>query len=138
MIPGGQIISGAGAIGGAGQVQRPYGQLFDTPSVGNFRGDGKGQLDKFIQGFEGYKPREKSEEEKFYGNLNQQLGSGKEASSFEAGDNLVVYNPAQQDPIVIGGEPGKEGYGGAIGAGVGSLFGPVGRFAGGIFGKLLF
>ena len=131
MFPSGQVRSGID-----NSIQRPYGQLFDTPSVGNFRGDGKGQLDKFIQGFEGYKPREKSEEEKFYGNLNQQLGSGKEASSFEAGDNLVVYNPAQQDPIVIGGQPGKEGYGAAIGAGVGSLFGPVGRFAGGIFGGL--
>ena len=28
MYPGGQIISGKGAIGGAGQVQNPFGQLF--------------------------------------------------------------------------------------------------------------
>jgi len=137
MYPGGQIISGAGAIGGAGQVQRPYGQLFNVPSEGNFRGDGKGFLDSFTKGFTSYKPKEKDSQEEFYSNLNNQMKQASQATTGRVADNMVLYTPERREPMVIGGKPGSPGYGGQIGSGIGTAIGgPIGGAIGGAIGGI--
>ena len=107
MYPGGQIISGKGAIGGAGQVQKPFGEIFDKPSEGDFRkdfkGDSKGFLDNFKEGALGYfkdAQKGKSDTDKLLDFARETRGMGSGAQfggmgggfSTEVAEGLNVYN----------------------------------------------
>ena len=98
MYPGGVIKSGAGAIGGAGQIQNPYGQLFDKPSSGNFLlekddDDRKGFLDAFLEGMQSYNPEKtKTDSDKFLDSMAARR-SGSGGSFAQLGDGLSMYTP---------------------------------------------
>ena len=138
MYPGGQIISGKGAIGGAGQVQNPFGQVFDKPSEGTFRsefkGDGKGFLDNFKKGALSNleKSKEKSDTDKYLDFLkesrgmmggNAQFGNFGGGMATEVAQGLNVYQPPSPNQQMF--IPGQEGKGG---------FNPLGAVVGGIRG----
>ena len=119
MYPGGQIISGKGAIGGAGQVQKPFGEIFDKPSEGDFRkdfkGDSKGFLDNFKEGALGYfkdAQKGKSDTDKLLDFARETRGMGSGAQfggmgsgfSTEVGEGLNVYNPRSPQQMFIPGQ----------------------------------
>jgi len=158
MYPGGQIISGKGAIGGAGQVQNPFGQVFDKPSEGDFRkdfkGDGKGFLDNFKKGALSNleKSKEKSDTDKYLDFLkesrgmlggNAQFGSGMGGFASEVAQGLNVYQPpSPNQQMFIPGQEGKKGafsVGGAIKGGIGGFLkgGPAGAIGGAALGGFM-
>ena len=100
--------------------------------------------DRFIQGFKSYRPDEKTSEEKVYDKLLQMgtggsLGGGMNATTSDAfgAPGLTVMQPAMGSPTVIGGQQGKEGYGGSIGGAIGTAVGgPIGGAIGGALGGL--
>ncbi len=158
MYPGGQIISGKGAIGGAGQVRNPFGQVFDKPSEGTFRsefkGDGKGFLDNFKKGALSNleKSKEKSDTDKYLdfmresrGMMQQgaQFGSGMGGFASEVAQGLNVYQPpSPNQQMFIPGQEGKPGLfslGGAIKGGIGGFMkgGPAGALGGAAMGGFM-
>ena len=153
MYPGGQIISGKGAIGGAGQVQKPFGQVFDKPSEGDFRkdfkGDSKGFLDNFKKGALSNleKSKEKSDTDKYLDFLKEtrgmaqggQFGSGMGGFSQEVAEGLTTFVPPSTQQMFIPGQEGKPGLfsvGGAIKGGIGGFIkgGPAGALGGAAMG----
>ena len=142
MYPGGQIISGKGAIGGAGQVQNPFGQVFDKPSEGTFRsefkGDGKGFLDNFKKGALSNleKSKEKSDTDKYLDFMRESRGMMQRDAQFggmgggmatEVAQGLNVYQPPTTQQMFIPGQEGKPGiFGRLAGAALGSAMGPIG------------
>lgn len=144
MYPGGQIISGSG------KVQKPFGQVFDKPSEGDFKGDGKGFLggflNRFKEGASAYTPKEKDSTDKmidFYKEaMNKQtgqFGSGMGGFSTEVAEGLNVYQPPSTQQMFIPGQEGKPGiFGRLAGAALGSAMGPIGagigKAVGGMFG----
>ena len=156
MYPGGQIISGKGAIGGAGQVQNPFGQVFDKPSEGDFRkdfkGDGKGFLDNFKKGALSNleKSKEKSDTDKYLDFLKEtrnmaqggQFGSGMGGFSQEVAEGLTTFVPPSTQQMFIPGQEGKPGLfsvGGAIRGGIGGFMkgGPAGALGGAAMGGFM-
>ena len=156
MYPGGQIISGKGAIGGAGQVQNPIGQVFDKPSEGTFRsefkGDGKGFLDNFKKGALSNleKSKEKSDTDKYLDFLKEtrgmaqggQFGSGMGGFSQEVAEGLTTFVPPSTQQMFIPGQEGKPGLfsvGGAIRGGIGGFMkgGPAGALGGAAMGGFM-
>ena len=157
MYPGGQIISGKGAIGGAGQVQNPFGQVFDKPSEGTFRsefkGDGKGFLDNFKKGALSNleKSKEKSDTDKYLDFLketrgmmggNTQFGSGMGGFAQEVAEGLTTFVPPSTQQMFIPGQEGKPGMfslGGAIKGGIGGFMkgGPAGALGGAAMGGFM-
>ena len=156
MYPGGQIISGKGAIGGAGQVQKPFGQVFDKPSEGDFRkdfkGDGKGFLDNFKKGALSNleKSKEKSDTDKYLDFLKEtrgmaqggQFGSGMGGFAQEVAEGLTTFVPPSTQQMFIPGQEGKPGLfsvGGAIRGGIGGFMkgGPAGALGGAAMGGFM-
>ena len=157
MYPGGQIISGKGAIGGAGQVQKPFGEIFDKPSEGDFRkdfkGDSKGFLDNFKEGALGYfkdAQKGKSDTDKLLDFARETRGMGSGAQfggmgsgfSTEVAEGLNVYNPPSTQQMFIPGQEGKPGLfsvGGAIRGGIGGFMkgGPAGALGGAAMGGFM-
>jgi len=158
MYPGGQIISGKGAIGGAGQVQNPFGQIFDKPSEGTFRsefkGDSKGFLDNFKKGaLSNYEEaKEKSDSDKYLDFLKEtrgmmqggaQFGSGMGGFATEVAQGLNVYQPPSPNKeMFIPGQEGKKGLfslGGALRGGIGGFIkgGPAGALGGAAMGGFM-
>ena len=158
MYPGGQIISGKGAIGGAGQVQRPYGQLFDKPSEGSFRkdfsGDARGFLDNFKKGLKSNyeESKEKSDTDKYLDFMketrgmlggNAQFGNFGGGMATEVAQGLTAYTPpSPNQQMFIPSTPGKDGVfsvGGAIKGGIGGFLkgGPAGALGGAAMGGFM-
>ena len=157
MYPGGQIISGKGAIGGAGQVQNPFGQVFDKPSEGTFRsefkGDGKGFLDNFKKGALSNleKSKEKSDTDKYLDFMRESRGMMAQGAQFggmgggmatEVAQGLNVYHPPTTQQMFIPGQEGKPGLfslGGAIKGGIGGFMkgGPAGALGGAALGGFM-
>ena len=157
MYPGGQIISGEGAIGGAGKVQKPFGQLFDKPSEGTFRsefkGDGKGFLDNFKKGaLSNYEEaKEKSDTDKYLDFMRESRGMMGQGAQFggmggglatEVAQGLNVYQPPTTQQMFIPGQEGKPGLfslGGAIKGGIGGFMkgGPAGALGGAALGGFM-
>ena len=156
MYPGGQIISGKGAIGGAGQVQNPFGQVFDKPSEGTFRsefkGDGKGFLDNFKKGALSNleKSKEKSDTDKYLDFMREtrgmaqggQFGSGMGGFAQEVAEGLTTFVPPSTQQMFIPGQEGKPGMfsvGGAIRGGIGGFMkgGPAGALGGAAMGGFM-
>jgi len=156
MYPGGQIISGKGAIGGAGQVQNPFGQVFDKPSEGDFRkdfkGDSKGFLDNFKKGALSNleKSKEKSDTDKYLDFLREtrgmaqggQFGSGMGGFAQEVAEGLTTFVPPSTQQMFIPGQEGKPGLfsvGGAIRGGIGGFMkgGPAGALGGAAMGGFM-
>ena len=147
MFPGGQIISGKGAIGGGGQVQKPFGQIFDKPSEGDFRkdfkGDSKGFLDNFKEGAMGYfkdAQKGKSDTDKLLDFARETRGMGSGAQfgdmgsgfSTEVAEGLNVYNPPSTQQMFITGQQGQPGFFGRM---AGAALGGVGSAIGAGLGK---
>ena len=158
MYPGGQIISGKGAIGGAGQVQKPFGEIFDKPSEGDFRkdfkGDSKGFLDNFKEGALGYfkdAQKGKSDTDKLldFARETRGMGSGAQFGNFgggmatEVAQGLNIYQPpSPNQQMFIPGQEGKPGMfslGGAIKGGIGGFMkgGPAGAIGGAAMGGFM-
>ena len=158
MYPGGQIISGKGAIGGAGQVQNPFGQVFDKPSEGTFRsefkGDGKGFLDNFKKGALSNleKSKEKSDTDKYLDFMRESRGMMAQGAQFggmgggmatEVAQGLNIYQPTSPNQqMFIPGQKGEEGLfslGGAIKGGIGGFMkgGPAGAIGGAALGGFM-
>ena len=157
MYPGGQIISGKGAIGGAGQVQNPFGQVFDKPSEGTFRsefkGDGKGFLDNFKKGALSnlQKSKEKSDTDKYLDFMRESRAMMAQGAQFggmgggmatEVAQGLNVYQPPTTQQMFIPGQEGKPGLfslGGAIKGGIGGFMkgGPAGALGGAALGGFM-
>ena len=156
MYPGGQIISGKGAIGGAGQVQKPFGQMSNKPSEGNFRGDGKGFLDSFKSGAMGYfkdaqEDAKKSDTDKYLDFMRESRGMMQQGAQFggmgggmatEVAQGLNVYQPPSTQQMFIPGQEGKPGLfslGGAIKGGIGGFMkgGPAGALGGAALGGFM-
>jgi len=147
MYPGGQIISGSG------KVQKPFGQLFDKPSEGDFKGDGKGFLDNFKKGaLSNYEEaKDKSDTDKYLDFMresrdmmggNAQFGSGMGGFATEVAQGLNIYQPPTNKEIVLAGQKGKEGLfnlGGAIKGGIGGFMqgGPAGALGGAAMGGFM-
>ena len=152
MYPGGQIISGKGAIGGAGQVQKPFGEIFDKPSEGDFRkdfkGDSKGFLDNFKEGVTSNlkEAKEKSDTDKYLDFLSKNIGEKPMFGDFGGGGFEEVAEgfsygriPSQTQQMLIPGQEGKPGLfnvRGAIGGGIKGFMagGPAGALGGGLVG----
>ena len=128
MYPGGLIKSGSGV------VQKPFGQIFDKPSEGDFRkdfkGDSKGFLDNFKEAQKG-----KSDTDKLLDFARETRGMGSGAQfgdmgsgfSTEVAEGLSVYNPPSTQQMFIPGQQGQPGFFGRMaGAALGGLGGAVG------------
>tara|TARA_S200000501_G_C20761304_1_gene716252 strand:- start:433 stop:912 length:480 start_codon:yes stop_codon:yes gene_type:complete len=159
MYPGGQVISGEGAIGGAGQVQRPYGQLFDKPSEGSFRkdfsGDAMGFLDNFKKGLKSNyeESKEKSDTDKYLDFMKETRDMGMSGNPMfgdfggggfkEVAEGLTYGRlPSQTQQMLIPGQEGKKGLfslGGAIKGGIGGFMkgGPAGALGGAAMGGFM-
>ena len=155
MYPGGVIKSGVGAIGGAGQIQNPYGQLFDKPSSGNFLlekddDDRKGFLDAFLEGMQSYNPEKtKTDSDKFLDSMAARR-SGSGGSFAQLGDGLSMYTPdnsARENAILQQNQlnaqreaqasQNRTNTGRMAGTAIGSVVGgPVGGAIGGFIGGL--
>ena len=148
MYPGGQIISGSG------KVQKPFGQLFDKPSEGDFKGDGKGFLDNFKKGaLSNYEEaKDKSDTDKYLDFLKETRGMMGGDAMFgdfggggfkEVAEGLTYGRlPSQTQQMLIPGQEGKKGLfslGGAIKGGIGGFMkgGPAGALGGAAMGGFM-
>ena len=138
MIPGGQIISGEGAIGGAGTVQRPHGQLFDTPSSGdpNTWSSSK-KRGKFLDSAQNrdYLRQTLNLAGKIFGSNQEEeesMGGGVTSTGkgFGGGGATIpgvgaVMTPGEHAPFTVAGMKGSPGWGGAVGKLAGGIIGNV-------------
>ena len=146
MYPSGLVRSGID-----NSIQKPFGQMSDKPSEGDFRGDSKGFLggflDRFKSGAKSYTPKEKDSTDKYLDflretrNMSQggQFGSGMGGFSQEVAEGLTTFVPPSTQQMFIPGQEGKPGiFGRLAGAALGSAMGPIGagigKAVGGMFG----
>ena len=67
--------------------------------------EGKGFLDRF----QSYRPKQKSGQDEFYGELAKRIGSGSGGYAAPVAEGLTYMKDDQQAPTVIGGTPGQPG-----------------------------
>ncbi len=147
MYPSGLVRSGID-----NSIQKPFGQISDKPSEGDFRGDSKGFLggflDRFKSGAKSYTPKEKDSTDKYLDFLRETRNMSQGGAGFggmlggkstEVAEGLNIYQPPTTQQMFIPGQEGKPGiFGRLAGAALGSAMGPIGagigKAVGGMFG----
>ena len=125
-IPGGQIISGVD-----GSVQKPHGQIFDTPSSGDrkrggFLSSAKNReiLKQTLQGAAQIFGSNKEEDEGMGGGVTG-TGKGFGGSGATIPGAGAVLTPGEHAPFTVAGMKGDPGWGGTVGKIVGGGIGLV-------------
>ena len=147
MYPSGLVRSGID-----NSIQKPFGQMSNKPSEGDFRGDSKGFLggflDRFKSGAKSYTPKEKDSTDKYLDFLRETRNMSQGGAGFggmlggkgtEVAEGLNIYQPPTTQQMFIPGQEGKPGiFGRLAGAALGSAMGPIGagigKAVGGMFG----
>ena len=147
MYPSGLVRSGID-----NSIQKPFGQMSDKPSEGDFRGDSKGFLggflDRFKSGAKSYTPKEKDSTDKYLDFLRETRNMSQGGAGFggmlggkgtEVAEGLNIYQPPTTQQMFIPGQEGKPGiFGRLAGAALGAAMGPIGagigKAVGGMFG----
>ena len=125
MIPGGAIVSGSGAIGGAGIFQNPdYGQSRDgSVTLGRDPMNRSGRYKKFsdaLSAAAGYKQKARAEAE---AKKDVEDDDEKNTQGFKISPDAFVIEGYRDPGYTIAGQPGRS-FLGPVGAAVG-IFNPA-------------